>query len=385
MDDHGVHASRARAPAPCSVVTRGRRSPASRRGTAARSSSTARGAPPARPAAARGGRISGPGPRARSSPRCALTAAVELRRERILVPALRSDRASSSSSSGSVRVTASATSAARSIAALARQRIGRRVASRRPAGVAVDDKRLGPLRSAARLAPRRVLGRRHDGDAVALGDCVTGSGGCAHEWRFATHSPHRVPDGLQLEEGGDLPRALRVGTAADDALDVVGREPLELGASPLGAGEVDRVHVHVRGEPRRELGAVAGEQVDDAAGHVAASRAPRRARSPRAGCVSDATATTAFPPTSAGASRETRPSSGGSSGASDRDDAGRLRHREVEVRAGDRVRAAEHLRRACPPSPAYQTMRSIERSTSSRPVQSSANSATRASIISASR
>ena len=62
------------------------------------------------------------------------------------------------------------------------------------------------------------------------------------------------------------------------------------------------------------------------------------------GLVSDAIATTALPPTSAGAIRETRPSSGGSSGATIADDAGRLRHGEVEVRAGDRVRGAEHLR-----------------------------------------
>ena len=62
------------------------------------------------------------------------------------------------------------------------------------------------------------------------------------------------------------------------------------------------------------------------------------------GCVSEASATTALPPMSAGASRETSPSSGGSSRRDDRDDAGRLGDREVEVRAGDRVRRAEHLR-----------------------------------------
>jgi hypothetical protein len=33
----------------------------------------------------------------------------------------------------------------------------------------------------------------------------------------------RVPDGLQLEEGGDLPRALRVGVRPHDPLDVLGR------------------------------------------------------------------------------------------------------------------------------------------------------------------
>ena len=62
------------------------------------------------------------------------------------------------------------------------------------------------------------------------------------------------------------------------------------------------------------------------------------------GCVSDASAMTALPPVTAGATRETRPRSGGSSGATIGDDAGRLRDREVEVRPGDRIRRAEHLR-----------------------------------------
>ena len=45
--------------------------------------------------------------------------------------------------------------------------------------------------------------------------------------------PDRVPDGLQLEERLDLPRALRVGRRADDALDVVRGQPLELRESPF--------------------------------------------------------------------------------------------------------------------------------------------------------
>ena len=65
-----------------------------------------------------------------------------------------------------------------------------------------------------------------------------------------------------------------------------GREVLTLGAILMGVGrqrvdemvelvgltvcacEVERIHVHVTREPRRELFAVPGEQVDDAAGHV---------------------------------------------------------------------------------------------------------------------
>ena len=52
-------------------------------------------------------------------------------------------------------------------------------------------------------------------------------------------------------------RLCESGGAEHDALDVLGRGALEVGAEAVGAGQVDRVHVHVRGEPRRELGAVA--------------------------------------------------------------------------------------------------------------------------------
>src|SRR6185437_10780426 len=78
----------------------------------------------------------------------------------------------------------------------------------------------------------------------------------------------RVPDGLELEEAGDLPRALVVGRAAHHALDVLGREPLELRDLAIGARDVDRVHIHVPGEPWRELLTQAGEDVDDPAGDV---------------------------------------------------------------------------------------------------------------------
>src|SRR5579884_3833073 len=102
------------------------------------------------------------------------------------------------------------------------------------------------------------------------------------------------------------------------------------------------------------------------------------------GRVSDATATTAFPPTSGGRSRVTSPSNGGSSGASTATTP--VGSGTVKLKYGPATGFE-------PPStcgslsaqPAYQTIRSIARSTSSRPVLSSANSATRASTISASR
>src|SRR5688572_4386396 len=74
---------------------------------------------------------------------------------------------------------------------------------------------------------------------------------------------YRVPDRLQLEEVGDVPRALVVRLAAHDALDVLGSEALQLLRLSVRAGEVDRVQVHVPGEPGRELVAMTGEEVDD--------------------------------------------------------------------------------------------------------------------------
>ena len=62
------------------------------------------------------------------------------------------------------------------------------------------------------------------------------------------------------------------------------------------------------------------------------------------GWLSEATATTVLPPTSGGRIRETSPPSAGSGGREHRDHAGGLRHREVEVRPGDRIGAADDLR-----------------------------------------
>src|SRR5262249_56630054 len=61
----------------------------------------------------------------------------------------------------------------------------------------------------------------------------------------------RVPDGLQLEERRDLVEALRVGRAEDDALHVLGRRALEVGAEAVGAGEVDCLYVHLTRTPAR--------------------------------------------------------------------------------------------------------------------------------------
>src|SRR3954470_3791031 len=102
------------------------------------------------------------------------------------------------------------------------------------------------------------------------------------------------------------------------------------------------------------------------------------------GCVSDATTTTALPPVSAGAIRVTSPSSGGSSGASVATTP--VGSGTVKLKYGPATGFDEPITCAnLSAQPAYQTTRSTERSTSSRPLQSSANSAVRASNISAVR
>src|SRR5437868_2985015 len=102
------------------------------------------------------------------------------------------------------------------------------------------------------------------------------------------------------------------------------------------------------------------------------------------GCVSDATATTALPPTTAGAIRETSPSSAGSSGASVATTP--VGSGTVKLKYGPATGFEDPSTCASlSVQPAYQTTRSIVRSTSSRPEQYSANSAARASIISARR
>src|SRR3954449_7485926 len=122
------------------------------------------------------------------------------------------------------------------------------------------------------------------------------------------------------------------------------------------------------------------------------------------GCVSDATTTTALPPVSAGAIRVTSPSSGGSSGASVATTpvgSGTVKLKYGPATGFDEpitcanlsAQPAYQATRSREPitcadlsaQPAYQTTRSTERSPSSRPLQSSPNSAVRASTISAVR
>src|SRR5262245_35549564 len=112
--------------------------------------------------------------------------------------------------------------------------------------------------------PRRRLRRRPGGRA--------GFAGAAVQLRLRTRlrpsHAHRVPDSLELQEAGDLPRALFFDGAANNPLDVLRGESLQFGDVTVGSGHIERVHVHVRGEHRGKLAAKTGQQVDYAARNV---------------------------------------------------------------------------------------------------------------------
>src|SRR5207253_8397662 len=88
-----------------------------------------------------------------------------------------------------------------------------------------------------------------------------------------TSHPDRVPDGLELEEGGDLVGTLVIGPSAHDPLHVLRAEPLELGDIAVRASEVERDDVHVRRDRRRELATQAGDDVRDSRRNVGGGKA----------------------------------------------------------------------------------------------------------------
>ena len=176
----------------------------------------------------------------------------------------------------------------------------------------------------------------------------------------------RVPDRLQLQEGARSPTGSARCCARTTRLTFSAASTSSAADVVVGAGDVDRVHVHVRREHRRELGAVAGEQVDDAAGQVGGrdrlgelERGQRRAspRRRRRRCCrrrSPARCARRAPraPARSGATTATTPVGSGT----------------VKLKYGPATGFE-------PPStcgslsaqPAYQTTRSIARSTSRRP------------------
>src|SRR5688572_5081566 len=77
-----------------------------------------------------------------------------------------------------------------------------------------------------------------------------------------------MPDGLELEERRDVVRALAIRVPAHDALHVLRTKTLERRRVSVTAGEIERGHVHMRRELRRELLPQSGEDVDDARRNV---------------------------------------------------------------------------------------------------------------------
>ena len=201
---------------------------------------------------------------------------------------------------------------------------------------------------------------------------------------------NQTPIGCQTvfssRKRGDLPRALRRRRAADDALDVLGREPLELRRVAVGAA---------RRRSRSRPCAPASHGASSArwpvrmlttppgTSEVASTSASSIAAS---GCVSEATTTTALPPTIAGASRETRPSE---RRLVRREDRRRRRSAPgtVKLKYGPATGfdAAEHLRELVGPArvPDHAVDRALDLRRAA--ARARANSARRASIISAIR
>ena len=202
-----------------------------------------------------------------------------------------------------------------------------------------------------RRSPQRVAG------AVIEGECDRDDAGPGHgdtllrsprQTRCPVHTPDRVPDRLGLQERRH-PRQAGVGRpvrllrrCAQDPLHRAGGLPLELHrAAGRCAGQVDGVDVGVLGQPGAELLGVAGEQVDRAAGDVAGGQhLGERDGRQRALLRRDDDGGVA-----AGQHRgqhADQPEQRRLLRREDGDDAGRLGHREVEVRAGDGVRATQH-------------------------------------------
>ena len=158
-----------------------------------------------------------------------------------------------------------------------------------------------------------------------------------------------MPDRLELEERLDLPRALRVGRRAHDALDVLRGEPLELGVVPSAP-----------------VTSIAFTSMCPASHGASSSRKPVRMLTAPAGTSDVASASRELDRGQRVSLRGDRddgvpaderredprhePAEGGLRRREHGDDAGRLRHGEVEVRAGDRIRAPEHLRELVRPA-----------------------------------
>ena len=180
-----------------------------------------------------------------------------------------------------------------------------------------------------------------------------------------------MPDGLELHQRGDLVRALgggaeRVGVRARDAPASRSRPPARSTSAMRSAGtpgDVDRVHVHMAGEPRHELGHAAGQHVDHAAGNVGRRQHLRQGDGRQRGglardrrrpcCPRRSRAPGARPdPAATGPAAPPRPTTPVGSGIV-----------KLKYGPGDGVRGRRAPGAILSPQPAYQTHRSIAAST----------------------
>src|SRR5437867_8563221 len=154
--------------------------------------------------------------------------------------------------------------------------------------------------------------------------------------------PDGVPDRLELEERGDVVRALRICAAANDSFHVLRAELLQLRGVAIGARQIERGDIHMRCEHRRELATQAGEDVHHPRRNVGGREAFReldRNERVRFRCDQDRGVPSDDHGREPGDETEERRLR-----RKDPGHAGRLGHGEVEVGPGDGVRGADDLR-----------------------------------------
>ena len=217
----------------------------------------------------------------------------------------------------------------------------------------------------------RPLGReQHPGAVVGLHERCSPRRQVSSAYQSAMRSPR--PSGRSLRSCAQTPigcqtvlvsrnERIRESPGSADQSSVSGRRTrFTLSAAAISSsrrsvdvvdpGEVDRVDVHVRGEPRRHLGDAPGQQVDDAAGHVGGREHLGQRDRRRAAASSDASTTAVLPRHDHRRHDRHEAEQRRLLRRHDGDDAGRLGDGEVEVRPCDGVRAAEHLRELVGPA-----------------------------------
>ena len=152
-----------------------------------------------------------------------------------------------------------------------------------------------------------------------------------------------MPDGLELQERLDLGRALLVGGRANDPLDVLGGQPLELRGVSRDTRHIDRVDVHVPCEPGSELVSESREDVHGAARKVGRRERLRQFDRGR-GMLLGGDRDHGVSPDERRRETRNETAEGRLGGRENCNDPRWLGNGEVEVGTGDRIRASEHLR-----------------------------------------